>query len=94
MSAELVAHRGQQLVANSLAPRELKRWKSDALSTGAGTPSSIAASMVQRPSPESDTAPAELLQLGIGEQRAGGEVEQPRSDDAAAAPYFGDFGEV
>ena len=42
----------------SASPREAKRLKSDAASTGAGTPSSTAACTVQRPSPESLTRPA------------------------------------
>ena len=41
------------------------RWKSAALSTGAGTDSSIAAAMVQRPSPESDTRPAKFARSGL-----------------------------
>src|SRR6185369_17710992 len=42
---------------NSASPRELKRSKSEAARTCAGTPSSIAASSVHRPSPESETRP-------------------------------------
>ena len=42
----------------SASPRELKRAKSAVASTGAGTAWSIAAWIVQRPSPESDTRPA------------------------------------
>src|SRR5262249_40171800 len=42
---------------NSASPRELKRSKSEAARTCAGTPSSIAASSVHRPSPESETLP-------------------------------------
>ena len=47
---------------NSSSPREAKRSKSAAVSTCAGTPSSLAAATVQRPSPESDTLPAELVE--------------------------------
>src|SRR5262249_19314532 len=43
---------------HSASPRDAKRSKSDAASTGAGTPSSTAACTVQRPSPESLTWPA------------------------------------
>src|SRR4029079_5162928 len=45
------------LSAYSDSPREANRWYSAAESTGTGTPSSIAARIVQRPSPESDTRP-------------------------------------
>ena len=44
--------------ANSASPREVKRSYSAADSTGAGTDSSIAALIVHRPSPESETRPA------------------------------------
>ena len=52
------------LSANSASPRELKRSYSAAVSTGAGTPSSMAALIVQRPSPESDTRPAKFARSG------------------------------
>src|SRR6185295_6310465 len=42
----------------SSSPREAKRSKSAAVRTCAGTASSLAAAIVQRPSPESDTRPA------------------------------------
>ena len=48
-------------VENVSAPREGKRWNSAAASTGAGTPSSLAACSVQRPSPESETRPAKSI---------------------------------
>src|SRR5437867_12863729 len=50
--------------ANSPSPRELKRWKSAALSTGAGVPSSTAADTVHLPSPESDTLPEKCSSAG------------------------------
>ena len=56
-----------------------------ALSTGAGTPSSIAACSVQRPSPESETRPAKLASRGRRE-RGGRQVEQPGPNHAAAPP--------
>ena len=77
------------LSAYSAAPRDSKRPNSAALKTGAGTPSSIAACSVQRPSPESDTRPANLPRLGSLRKRRGGEVEQPRADHAAAPPDLG-----
>src|SRR5205823_1574170 len=48
----------------SASPREAKRLKSEAASTGAGTPSSTAACTVHRPSPESLTWPAYSSRLG------------------------------
>ena len=56
--------------------REAKRSKSDAASTGAGTPMSTAALTVQRPSPESDTRPARP-------SRSGWLAARPPSDRAA-----------
>ena len=49
---------------NSPLSRDSNRWYSDAEITGAGTPSSTAASTVQRPSPESDTWPLKSSSLG------------------------------
>ncbi len=43
------------LAVNSPSPRDSKRCQSDAAITGAGTDSLMAASTVQRPSPESET---------------------------------------
>ena len=51
--------------AKSASPREPKRSYSAALSTGAGTASSMAAMIVQRPSPESDTRPANFARSGL-----------------------------
>jgi hypothetical protein len=45
------------LLAKSSRLREAKRDCRAVVSTGAGTPSSIAAMAVQRPSPESETRP-------------------------------------
>ena len=53
------------LSAKSSIPLELKRLKSADPITGAGTPSSIAACNVQRPSPESDTRPAKPVRSGF-----------------------------
>ena len=64
------------------------------LRTGAGTPSSIAAIDVQRPSPESETRPAYSDEVGRFLQRLGGQVQQPGADHAAAAPDLGDLREV
>ena len=82
-------------LANSSLPREAKRSNSAELSTGTGTPSSIAAARVHRPSPESETyLPLEVRQVRTLEQRVGGQVEQPRANDAAAAPQLGHVRQV
>src|SRR5215469_5327638 len=52
------------LSANVASPRALKRSYSAVERTGAGTASSIAALIVQRPSPESETRPAKLSSAG------------------------------
>ena len=82
------------LSATSARPRELNRWYNAADSTGVGTPSSIAAAIVQRPSPESDTLPAYAVSCGIGGEGVGREVEQPAGHHAPATPHLGDGGEV
>ena len=51
-------------LAKSASPRELKRWYSAALRTGAGTAASIAAAIVHRRSPESETLPSKPARLG------------------------------
>ncbi len=52
------------LPVNTPRSRDSNRWNSDAVMTGAGTPSSIAASTVHRPSPESDTRPPNSSRFG------------------------------
>ena len=52
------------LFANSPSSRDENREYSAAVSTSAGTPSSIAAIAVQRPSPESETRPAKPSSVG------------------------------
>ena len=52
------------LSANSSRRREAKREYSAVVSTGAGTPSSIAAMAVHRPSPESETRPENSVRSG------------------------------
>ena len=49
---------------------------------------------VQRPSPESETRPANSLSSGLSCERRRGQVEQPRGDDAAAPPHLGDVAQV
>src|SRR4029453_11645477 len=52
------------LSAKSASPRELKRWYRAEERTGVGTASSMAARIVHRPSPESDTRPWKSLSSG------------------------------
>ncbi len=58
----------------------------------------MAAMTVQRPSPESDTRPRTPTdsgrQIRVVQQRQRGQVQQPGGDYAAAAPDFGDVGQI
>ena len=63
------------------------------VSTGAGTASSIAALIVQRPSPESETRPANSAARDL-DQRGRRQVQQPRGDHAAAPPHLGDVRQI
>src|SRR5262245_14890275 len=67
----------------SASPCEARRSKSAAASTCAGTPSSMAASSVQRPSPESDTRPAKVPSVG---SRATAAADRPRSQELITLP--------
>ena len=88
--AELEAHRREQLVGEVRLAARAEALVERRREHGAGTASSMAALIVQRPSPESDTRPANFDELGILEQRGGRQVEQPRGDHAAAPPDLGD----
>src|ERR1051325_3364188 len=68
---------------NSASPRELKRSKSEAARTCAGTPSSIAASSVHRPSPESETRPEKRSSFGSCASAA---AVRSRSHEATTLP--------
>src|SRR5437867_977411 len=67
----------------SASPLEAKRSKSAAASTCAGTASSMAASSVQRPSPESDTRPAKRASVG---SLASAAAVRSRSHEATTLP--------
>ena len=71
----------------SASPREVKRSYSAVVSTGAGTASSIAALIVQRPSPESETRPANFARRDLrpGPPRSGPAATR-RSRCRAATP--------
>ena len=66
VSAELEAHGGEQPCRRS-RPRRARRSarKARVVSTGTGTPSSMAALIVQRPSPESETRPANFVKVRV-----------------------------
>ncbi len=68
---------------NSASPRDAKRSRSAAARTCAGTASSIAASSVQRPSPESDTCPEKPSSDGSW---ASARAVRSRSHDATTLP--------
>ena len=78
----------------SASPRELNRSYSAVVSTGTGTASSMAALIVQRPSPESETRPANSESSGSSTKRGCRQVQQPRGDHAAAPPHFGDVAQI
>src|ERR1700733_12685897 len=71
------------LLAKSLSPREVKRWNSAELNTGTGVPSSIAAEMVQRPSPESETWPENFSSVGSSSNEI---AVRSSSQDATTLP--------
>jgi DNA-binding CsgD family transcriptional regulator len=65
------------------SPRDSKRCMSAELMTGAGMPSSIAASTVQRPSPESETRPLKPSSCG---ERARASATRSTSHDPITEP--------
>ena len=102
-SAQAASRRGRRTAcASRRAPcRRSRRGRArrsartaPSVRTGAGTPSSIAAIEVQRPSPESETRPREVREVGRFLQRRGGQVEQPGADHAAPPPDLGDLRDV
>jgi hypothetical protein len=94
MAAELEAHGGEQAVLElRLAAR------AEAFEERGGEDvrrHALVDRGVERPSPLAGIGdPAgEALEARITRQGGGGEVEEPRRDDAAAAPHLGDVGEV
>ena len=92
--AELEAHRREHLVLEvRLAPRaESRVERRREHRRGHGLVD--AAMIVQRPSPESDTRPANFDRPGSSTQCGGGQVQQPGGDHAAPPPHLGDVAEV
>ena len=94
VSAELVSHRREQLVGEvlcaargeALRQRGAQDRRGDALVDG----------RLEGPAPLARVghATCEPDEVGALLQRCGGEVEEPRTDDAAVPPCFGDVGEV
>ena len=82
------------LAVNSPSPRDSKRCQRAALMTGAGTDSLIAASTVQRPSPESETRPQYWARSGDLVSACGGQVDEPGADHRTVAPDLGDVVEI
>ena len=84
MAAELEAHRGQDLVGEvGLAPRA-EALVQGRVSTGAGAPTSMAAMLVQRPSPESRHRPENSASVGALE--AAPAAVRSSSQDAMTLP--------
>ena len=94
MAAELEAHRRQQRSAYSALPREFearKQRRADHRRRHA-----FVDRRLQRPAALAGIRDAalEIRQLRVLPQRAGGEVEQPGADHAAAPPDLGDLRDV
>ena len=94
MAAEGEPHRREQLVGEIVCAARAEPRKERRAQDGAGTPSSIAALIVHRPSPESETRPENSARSGLLHRAPGRQVEQPGCDHAAAPPDFGDVGQV
>ena len=82
------------LSATSDRPRELNRWNSAADRTGTGTPSSIAALIVQRPSPESLMVPSNRSRCGSTARAWAVRSSSQLEITEPAPPHLGDRGEV
>ena len=54
----------------------------------------MAALIVHRPSPESDTRPANCERAGSFDQGGRRQIQQPRRDHAAAPPHLGDVPQI
>src|SRR5215213_2634955 len=76
------------------SPLDANRSKSEAASTGAGTPMSTAALTVQRPSPESDTLPASPSSWGLAYRAAAVRSSSQEENHRTAAPQFRDLAGV
>ena len=83
VAAELLRMADSTLFANSPSSRDENREYRAAVRTSAGTPSSIAAIAVQRPSPESETRPANSSRSGDSCSAA---AVRSRSHDSTTLP--------
>ena len=84
MPAELEAHRREQLVLEIGLAARAEALVERGGEHSAGTPSSIAALIVQRPSPESETRPAKLREVRVA--RASAMAVRSSSHDATTLP--------
>ena len=89
--AELEAHRREQRSANSASPREAKRSSMRRRESAPARPSSMAALSVQRPSPESETRPANSPNWGLPLER---EAVRSSSHEAMTLPRRQKLGDV
>src|SRR5882724_7336919 len=94
MTAEFVAHRRQQLVGILLLAARAEAREQRRADDRSGNP--LVDRRLKRPTTLARVGdPAmEVGQIGVLAQRAGSQVQQPRADDAAAAPHLGDLGDV
>ena len=65
VTAKLESHGGEHLVGELGVATRLEALEQRRGNTGVGTPSSMAARQVQRPSPESETRPPNLSSVGL-----------------------------
>ena len=95
VAAELESHRGQQPVRELvLAARAEAREQRGCEHRHRHAGGSTAASIVQRPSPESDTSPRTPQARRSRCERPRREIEQPRAHHAAVPPDLGDLREI
>ena len=83
MAAKLEAHRRKQLVCEITFSARSETIIKRGAETGTGAPSSMAARIVHRPSPESDTLPEKFESVG---SLASALAVRSRSHDATTLP--------
>ena len=94
VTSELQSLRRLHLVREQLAAARGEAAVERGGEQGAGTPSSIAAMDVHRPSPESETRPANCSSPGSARSASAVRSSSHERDDAAPPPHLGDLGEV
>jgi len=93
VAAELETHGREDLRREIILPREVKRSYSDSVRTERGRRIRFGNDRPAAFAGIGDAAGV-TLEGGLLEKGNGGEIEQPRGDYAAAAPDFGDVGEI